>query len=160
MDLDSFDRRLLNLLQKDADQTAERLAEQIGLSPSAIQRRLRRLRETGVIVRDTVLVDPASVGDPTFFVVSLQLKSERPELLAQLRGWLAGEEQVQQAFYVTGEIDFVLVVTAREARSYEAFMARMLTENPNIRRFTTSVALGLVKRGLTIPVPVEATDQG
>jgi DNA-binding Lrp family transcriptional regulator len=155
MELDSFDRRLLNLLQKDAGLTAERLAEHVDLSPSAIQRRLRRLRAAGVIVRDTVLVDPKSVGNPTFFIVSLQLVSERPESLAQLRSWLAGEEHIQQAFYVTGESDLVLVVTAPDTHAYDALMARMLLENPNVKRFTTSVALGLVKRGLTIPVPLD-----
>ena len=58
MELDDFDRRLLNLVQSDAGQTAERLAENVGLSPSAVQRRLRRLRETGVIVRESAIVEP------------------------------------------------------------------------------------------------------
>lgn len=155
MELDRFDRRLLDLVQRDAGQTAERLAEQIELSPSAIQRRLRRLREAGVIVRETAIIDPRSIGNPTFFVVSVQVQSERPELLAQLRSWLAAEEYVQQAFYVTGESDFVLIVTAADTQTYEALMARMVRENPNVKRFTTNVALGVVKRGLTIPVPLE-----
>lgn len=155
MELDRFDRRLLDLVQRDAGQTAERLAEQIELSPSAIQRRLRRLREAGVIVRETAIIDPRSIGNPTFFVVSVQVQSERPELLAQLRSWLAAEEYVQQAFYVTGESDFVLIVTAPDTQTYEALMARMVRENPNVKRFTTNVALGVVKRGLTIPVPLE-----
>jgi DNA-binding Lrp family transcriptional regulator len=59
---------------------------------------------------------------------------------------------VQQAFYVTGEADFVLVVTAPDLESFDALTTRMMKENPNVRRFTTNVALGVVKRGLTIPV--------
>jgi len=153
MELDRFDRQLLNLVQEDAGQTAERLAEQVALSPSAIQRRLRRLREQGVIVRDAAIVDPGKIGRPTFFIVSLQVERERPALMAQLRTWLAAQEQVQQAFYVTGEADFVLVVTAPDTETYDALMSRMVEENPNVRKFTTSVALGIVKRGLTIPVP-------
>lgn len=158
MKLDRFDRQLLNLVQDDAGQTADRLAEQVALSPSAIQRRLRRMREAGVIVRETAVVDPKQVGKPTFFVVSLQVERERPELLAQLRRWLAGQDQVQQVFYVTGEADFVLVVTAPDTEDFDALMIRMVGENPNIRRFTTNVALSLVKRGLTIPVPLDEDD--
>lgn len=158
MDLDRFDRQLLNLVQEDAAQTAERLAEQVALSPSAIQRRLRRLRELGVIERETAVVDPRKVGRPTFFIASLQIERERPELLTQLRAWLAEHEQVQQAFYVTGEADFVLVVTAPDTETYDALMARLIAENPNVRRFTTSVALGVVKRGLMVPVPLDADD--
>lgn len=155
MELDRFDRQLLNLVQEDCGQTAERLAEQVELSPSAVQRRLRRLREQGVVVRDTAVVDPASVGRPTFFLVSLQVESERPEMLAQLRKWLASHEQVQQAFYVTGETDFILVVTAPDTESYDALMARIMAENPNVKRFVTNVALSVVKRGLSIPVPLD-----
>ena len=155
MELDRFDRQLLNLVQEDAGQTAERLAEQIGLSPSAIQRRLKRLREEGVIAREIAVVDSKSVGSPTSFVVSLQVERERPELLAQLRQWLAAQPHIQQVFYVTGEADFVLVVTAADTETYDALMSQMMTANPNVKRFTTNVALSVVKRGLTIPVPLD-----
>ena len=160
MILDRFDRQLLNLVQQDSAQSAEQLAQHVALSVSAIQRRLRRLRETGVIERDTAIVNPRLVGGPTHFVVALQVERERPELLAQLRRWMLGEPNVQQAFYVTGEADFVLIVTAPDTEAYDALMARMVAENANIRRFTTNVALGMVKRGLTIPVtePLEESD--
>ena len=153
MDLDRFDRQLLKLVQADSGQTAEHLAEQVELSPSAIQRRLRRMREEGVIVRDCAVVDPAVVGKPDFFIVALQVERERAELLAQLRKWLSDEPHVQQVFYVTGEADFVLVVTCPDTQAYDALMTRMVQENPNIRRFTTNVALGVLKRGLEIPIP-------
>ena len=152
MELDRFDRQLLNLVQADAGQTAEQLADQVPLSPSAIQRRLRRLREQGVIVSDVAIVDPRKVGRPTSFIVSLQVERERPDLLAQLRAWLAAQESIQQAFYVSGEADFVLVITAPDTETYDALMARMVTENPNVTRFNTNVALSVLKRGLTIPV--------
>jgi DNA-binding Lrp family transcriptional regulator len=155
MKLDRFDRHLLNLVQADAGQTSEQLAQQVALSPSAVQRRLRKLKEAGVIVRHTAVLEPRKVGRPTFFIVSLEVERDRPELLAQLRNWVASEEQVQQAFYVTGEADFMLVVTAPDTETYDALMARLTIENPNVRKFTTNVALGVVKRGLTIPVPLE-----
>lgn len=157
MDLDRFDRELLNLVQADSGQTAERLAEQVQLSPSAIQRRLRRMREDGVIIRDCAVVDPAVVGKPDFFVVALQVERERPELLAQLRKWLTAEPHVQQVFYVTGESDFILVVTCSDTQAYDALMTRMVHENPNIKRFTTNVALGVLKRGLQIPIPADSS---
>jgi Lrp/AsnC family transcriptional regulator, leucine-responsive regulatory protein len=152
MELDRFDRQLLSLLQEDAGQTAERLAERVGLSPSAIQRRIRRLREQGVILRDVALVDPAKLGRPTLFVASVQVEQERPELLARFREWIAAQAEVQQAFYVTGETDFVLVITTADTAAYDALMSRMVAENPNVKRFTTNVALNVIKRGLAIPI--------
>jgi Lrp/AsnC family transcriptional regulator, leucine-responsive regulatory protein len=153
VDLDDFDRRLLNLVQCDAGQTAEQLAGNVGLSASAVQRRLKRLREAGVIVREAAIVDLKSVGSPMLFLTSLQMERESPELIAQLRSWLMAQEQVQQAFMVTGQADFVLVVTAPNAESYEALIARLISDNPNVRCFTTSMVLGVIKRSLTIPVP-------
>lgn len=152
-DLDRFDRQLLELVQQDAALTAEQLAEHVSLSPSALQRRLKRLREQGVIQRQVALVDAAALGQPTSFIAGLQLDNERPELMARLRAWLDAEAAVQQAFYVTGEVDFVLIVTAPDAARYEALMARLLAENPLVRRYTTQVAMAVLKRGLALPVP-------
>jgi Lrp/AsnC family transcriptional regulator, leucine-responsive regulatory protein len=153
MELDRFDRQLLNLLQEDASQTAERLAEQIGLSASAIQRRIRRLREQGVIERDVALVDPGKVGRPALFITSLQVESERPEVLARFREWVVVQTPVQQAFYVTGEADFVLVIATTDTEAYDAFMSHLMQQHPNVKRFVTNVTLSVVKRGLAVPIP-------
>ncbi len=158
MELDRFDRQLLNLVQEDSAQTTEQLALQVALSPSAIQRRLRRMREQRVISREIAVVDARKVGRSTSFVVSIQVERERPELLGELRGWLASQEHVQQAFYVTGEADFVLVICAPDTETYDALMARLVSENPNVKRFTTNVALSVVKRGLTVPVPLDSVE--
>jgi Lrp/AsnC family transcriptional regulator, leucine-responsive regulatory protein len=153
MELDQYDRQLLKLVQEDSGQTAEHMAEQVPLSASAVQRRLRRLREEGVITRYAAILDPAKVGRPTHFIVSVQVDCERPELLAQFRAWLATQAHVQQAFYVTGEADFVLVVTAPDTETYDRLMSQMVSDNSNVKRFTTNVALSVVKTGLTIPIP-------
>jgi DNA-binding Lrp family transcriptional regulator len=153
VDLDDFDRRLLKLVQNDAGQTAEQLAGNVGLSASAVQRRLKRLREAGVIIREAAVLDLKSLGSPTFFVTSLQIERERPELIAQLRAWLMAQEHVQQIYFVTGQADFVLVVTAPDAASYEALMARLMSDNPNVTCFSTSMVLNVIKRSLAIPVP-------
>ncbi len=150
MELDRLDRRLLDLVQADASRTAEALAAHVALSPSAIQRRLKRLREAGVILRDVSVVDPARLGGAVLFLAALQVERERADLMDRLRAWLAAEPAVQEAFYVTGEADFMLVVATPDTAAYDALMARLVADNPNVRRFTTSVALGVVKRSLAL----------
>lgn len=150
--LDSFDRRILDIVQRDGDLTAEALGERVGLSASAALRRLRRLKTDGTIAATVAVVDPAAVGKPTFFIVALEIERERAELLARLRRWFADEDQIQQVYYVTGSADFVLIVTAPDVDSYDALMSRMIAENANVRRFTTNVVLGPGKRGLFVPV--------
>ncbi|MDQ0248735.1 DNA-binding Lrp family transcriptional regulator [Sphingomonas kyeonggiensis] len=151
-DLDRFDRKLLTLVQRDAGQTADALAEQVGLSPSAVLRRLKRLRETGVILSEIAVVDPLKTGKPNFFLAALEIERERPELIARLRQWMAAEEQIQQVYYVTGTADFMLVIVAPDVGAYDALMSRLMADNPNVRRFTTNVVLGVGKRGLFVPI--------
>lgn len=151
-DLDRFDRKLLTLVQRDAGQTADALAEQVGLSASAVLRRLKRLRETGVILGEIAVVDPLKTGKPNFFLAALEIERERPELIARLRQWMAAEEQIQQVYYVTGTADFMLVIVAPDVGAYDVLMSRLMADNPNVRRFTTNVVLGVGKRGLFVPI--------
>ena len=150
--LDSLDRRILALLQRDARLPAETIGAEIGLSASAVQRRLARLREDGVITGEVAIVDPQRVGRPLTMIVDLEVERERGELLAGLKRWIAAEPAIQQAWYVTGEEDFVLVVSARDVETYEALMQKLLSENANVRRYRTRVSLGTLKRGLAVPI--------
>lgn len=152
MELDKFDRQILNLVQQDAAMSALEMARTVPLSASAIQRRLRRLRDDGIIERSVAVVDPARLGSPVTCAVSVQLASERPELVARFRRWLKESPHVQQVYYVTGDTDYLLFVTAANTSAFDALMAQMVEDHPNVQRFTTNVVLNALKRGLAIPV--------
>ena len=151
-DLDPIDRKLLCLLQENARLPAEKIGATIGLSPSAVQRRISRLRASGIIAAEVAIIDAKAVGFPLSMIVDIEVERERPELLAEFKRWIAHEDAVQEAWYVTGDCDFVLVVTARNVEDYDAIMQRLVSENRNIRRFRTRVALGTLKRGATVPL--------
>lgn len=150
--LDALDRAILALLQRDARLPSETVGAEVGLSASAVQRRIARLRESGVIAGEVAIVDPRSVGQPLTAIVDLDVERERDDLLAGLKRWIAAEPAIQQAWYVTGEEDFVLIVVARDVEAYETLMQKLLAENANVRRYRTRVALGTLKRGLAVPI--------
>jgi len=150
--LDRIDKLLLHELQLDSSRTHEELAERIGLSPSAASRRVQRLQSAKVIERQIAVIDPAKVGIRTLLIVGIEVERERPELVEPLRRWIRSEPWVQQAYYVTGSADYVLMVSAPDIGSFDEFMTRMMVSNPNVRRFTTNVAMTVVKRGLFVPV--------
>jgi Lrp/AsnC family transcriptional regulator, leucine-responsive regulatory protein len=151
-ELDRVDCMLLRLMQENARLPAEKIGATVGLSPSAVQRRIARLRETGVIAAEVAILDPKAAGFPLSMIVDIEVERERPELLAEFKRWIAREGAIQEAWYVTGDSDFVLVVTARNVEDYDALMQRLVNENPNIRRFRTRVALGTLKRGAAVPL--------
>jgi DNA-binding Lrp family transcriptional regulator len=150
--LDELDRKILVLVQQDARRATEAIGAEIGLSASAVQRRIARLRELAVITAEVAIVDPKSVGRSLTLIVDVEVERERPELLAVLKRWIAGEPAIQEAWYVTGDGDFVLIATARDVEDYDALMQKLVTENSNVRRFRTRVALSTLKRGCRVPV--------
>ena len=150
--LDTLDRKLLVQLQDDGALTSDQLSERIGLSSSAISRRVRRLEADGLIERRIAIVDPAKVGHGALFIVGIEVERERPELVQSLRNWVQNEPAVQQTYYVTGTADYVLLVTAADIAAFDQLMSEMMAANPNIRRFTTQVVMSTIKRGLFVPV--------
>ena len=150
--IDSIDRHLLDALQRDARVKMEVLALEVGLSASAVQRRVVRLHEAGVIAGERVVLDAKAAGSPVTVIVELMLERERSALIEGLKRWLVAAEEVQSAWGVTGETDFVLVVTAADLESYERFARRMMDENEVIREFRTSIALNKLKHSLFVPV--------
>ncbi|WP_233590309.1 Lrp/AsnC family transcriptional regulator [Dyella dinghuensis] len=154
MELDKLDRRILAILQKDARRPAELMGADVGLSASAVQRRIARMREEAVITAEVALVDPKQAGRPLTMIVDVEVERERPELLASLKQWIAAEPCIQEAWYVTGAGDYVLIVVARDVDDFEALMQRLVVDNANVRRFQTRVALSTLKRGMFVPMDI------
>ena len=149
--IDDKDRAILAALQDDASLSAEVLGEQVGLSTTAVQRRIKRLVSERVIARQTCILSPEKLGFRMRCVVGVELDVEHPDVLDQFRAQLDREPRVQQSYYVTGESDFVLVIVAKDMDDYEALTQRLFFGNPYVRRFTTSVVMKTHKAGLNVP---------
>lgn len=149
--MDVVDRKLLEAVQRDAWLTIDQLADRVGASPSAVQRRLSRLKADRVIRDVRAIVDAKRVGRPLTFVVGLEIERKRNDLYGRLQQWIAAEDSIQQAYNVTGSFDFILVVTAATLETYDSMMARMIADNPNVRKFTTSVVLQTFKQDTFVP---------
>ncbi|HEV2675936.1 MAG TPA: Lrp/AsnC family transcriptional regulator [Aliidongia sp.] len=150
--LDEFDREILRRLQVDARATGEEIGAAVHLSAAAVQRRIKRLRAIGAITAEVAIVDPALVGQAMSFIVGVELERERADMLDAFRRAARADPNVQQCYYVTGVADFILIVVARDMADFEAFTRRLLFDNSNIRRFTTSVVMSRDKVGNVVPV--------
>jgi len=136
---DSFDLKLLNAMQENADRTAEQLAEIVALSPSAIARRLRRLREEGAIARTVALLPAAMVDKRLRALVSIQLHDHAPARgLAELRQRLQSVDEVQLCLEVSGSHDMILLMACRDMAAFNAFADAELASSPVVRRYETS----------------------
>ena len=151
--MDPIDRKLLIEIQKDASRTTDELANLVGSSASSVQRRLARFKRDGIVTADISIIDPVVLGQSLGFVVGLVIDRKQPDLYAALRDWVNCTDEVQQAYNVTGEMDFILVVTAPTMDAYDALMDRLIKQNPNVKKYVTSAILQTYKRSLFTPVP-------
>ena len=136
---DNFDLKLLNAMQEDAGLTAEELAEIIPLSPSAIARRLRRLREDGAIARTVALLPSTMVDRRLRALVSVQLHDHAPAAgLNDLKERMLGLDEVQLCLEVSGSNDMVLLVACRDMVEFNAFADAELAASTVVRRYETS----------------------
>lgn len=149
--LDLLDRKILAIVQKDSQMNAELIAERVGLSTSAVQRRLRRLRQDKVITAEVAVVNNEAVGRPMTFLAGLEIR-ENYESLPHLRRWAEQHPEVQQIYYVTGNVDLIMIITAENMKEYDAITERLMGDNPQILRITTNVVIDAMKVGLYVPV--------
>ncbi|NOE27225.1 Lrp/AsnC family transcriptional regulator [Ruegeria sp. HKCCD6157] len=145
--LDDFDRAILRILQQDNRTTQHKIGEAVNLSAPSVQRRIRRMEAEGVIRANVAVVDPVAVGLQLTIFVELELVSETPDEIDAVKKTLLNAPEVQQCFYVTGEVDFMVVVVVESMAVYEDFTRRMFFENGNIRKFRTFVSMDTIKSG-------------
>jgi Lrp/AsnC family transcriptional regulator, leucine-responsive regulatory protein len=156
--LDLTDRIILDALQADANTSIAELAERTAISAASVQRRLKRLREDGVIMREIAVIDPKRSVTPLTMIISVEINRERIDQLDTFRRRARAEPQVQQCYCVTGDTDFVLVVVVRDMADFEAFTHRFFFNKNNVRRYRTSVVITQDKLGLSLPFGTEQDD--
>lgn len=139
--LDDFDRRLLELVRHNNLEPARILADKVGLSLSAVLRRLRRLRAEKVIVADIALVDPALTGAAITMHVLVRMKQPGVRVMDAFARQIAGEPEVAAAWEVTGDDDFVLKVQVASMAEYDAFTRRTLDDEHGVMAFKTLIVL-------------------
>lgn len=143
--LDRIDERILNQLQKDNQISNIKLAEQVGLSPPACLRRVKRLRDNKTITSDVSLVDPLVAGHKINIIVEVEMERDHLELGAQFRKAIMASPEVTQCYAVTGEVDFILVVSVPDMQTYDAFTHKVLYTQTNLRKFRSLISLERVK---------------
>lgn len=151
--LDKFDRQILARLQRDPRQPAERIATAIGLSATAVQRRIRRLREAGVIVGERLVLDAAALGFGLSVWVEVELReASRKAVIDGFKRRMAAEPRVQQCFYVAGDSDFLLLVRCRDVAEFEALTRELFFDDANIRKFRSVFVLDDCKPDAGLPL--------
>lgn len=151
--LDGFDRAILRILQRDNKTPQRRIAEAVNLSAAAVQRRIAAMEAVGIIERNVAIVDTRAVAMTITAIVEVQMVNEHRETADAARALFTATPEVQQCYYVTGGISFVLVIVAPDMPGYETLTRRLFNENEAVASFRSLLALDRVKTGSEIAIP-------
>jgi DNA-binding Lrp family transcriptional regulator len=148
--LDDFDHRLLALLQRDAAVTLTALGDSVGLSPSAVQRRLTRYRRQGLL-REVAVLDPNLLPATTIATAWVAMERDTQRAHAAFRARMKAAAEVQQCYSLSGEWDYLVILVASSVAHYREVAERLFVDEGNIRRYETRMVFDTVKLGLALP---------
>ncbi|NMM11565.1 MAG: Lrp/AsnC family transcriptional regulator [Polaromonas sp.] len=154
--LDKLDRQILRSLQSDGRVTYDQLAGQVGLSPSAVLRRVKRLEESGVIDRYVALVKPEAVGLGLTAYITVRLEkhteSHKRNPMDLFRASVQTWPEVVECAALTGEMDYLLRVLVQDMVHYSRFIMDTLLKHPSVQDCKTSFVLDRVKTTTAVPL--------
>jgi len=156
IELDAVDRRILRALQADGRMTYDVLAQQVGLSPSAVLRRVKRLEADRVVQGYVALLAPDRVGLPltAYLNVRLEKHTERHKRnpMDLFRAAVLTWPEVVECSALTGEMDYLLRVVVQDMGHYSRFVMDTLLKHPSVQDCKTSFVLDRVKNTTALPV--------
>ncbi len=149
VDLDGFDRKILNVVAAEGRISVTELATRIGLSKSPTQTRLKRLEEQGVIKGYRAMLDPIQLGREHVAFVEVRLSDTREAALTAFNKAVRAIPEIEQAHLIAGNFDYLLKVRAHDMSSYRQVLADKLSTLPHVANTSTYVAMQAVKEEST-----------
>ncbi|WAF85649.1 Lrp/AsnC family transcriptional regulator [Metapseudomonas otitidis] len=152
LELDAYDRRILDLLQEDAGLSTAEIAERVGLSQSPCWRRIQRLKEEGVIRRQVTLLDRRKIGLNAQIFAQVKLNAHGRSNLTEFAEAMRGFPEVLECHVLMGAVDFMLRIVTQDIEAYERFFFEKLSMVPGIQEVNSIVALSEIKSTTCLPV--------
>jgi Lrp/AsnC family leucine-responsive transcriptional regulator len=145
VDLDDFDRKILDTLRKDGRITFTELAHKVGLSKTPCQQRVRRLVDSGVIVGFRAIVDPAKVGLDHVAFTEVKLSDTREAALGEFNAAVRLIPEVEECHMIASSFDYLLKVRTADIRRYRWVLGEKISSLPHVASTSTFVAMETVR---------------
>lgn len=149
--LDEMDRKILAELQQDASQSLDEIARKVGSSKTPVWNRIRRMKEAGVILRQTVLLDAEALGLEACFFVLIRTSEHEADWQRRFLHALRERPEVLEAHRLAGDIDYILKVRVENARAYDRFYQALISE-VRIHNVTALLSMEEIKATTVLPV--------
>ncbi len=152
--IDGLDRKILAQLQEDASLSLDEIARKVGSSKTPVWNRIRKLKASGVIGRQTVLLDPQALGLEACFFVLVRTSEHDADWQARFLTTLRARAEVMEAHRLAGDIDYILKVRVKNAKAYDTFYQALIAE-VKIFNVTALLSMEEIKSTTVLPLDVE-----
>ena len=153
MKLDTIDIRILNELQNDSSHSNVELVKRVHLSPPPCLMRVKALKDKGVIRNYVALADPKILGLGLNVFISISLKEQSKESLAEFEKRISEHDEVMECYLMTGDSDYLIRVAVADMDALEKFILEQLTPIAGIEKIRSSFALKQVRYKTALPLP-------
>jgi DNA-binding Lrp family transcriptional regulator len=152
MQLDDYDHRILSALQLNASLTGAELAEIVRLSGSQCSRRKSALEEAGIIAGYHARLSPRKLGFTLMAITRVNLREHGEKSAADFARFLNEHREVQEAFSVSGDADYILKIRARDLDEFAQFIHRHLLPHPQVSQVRSDIVLKSMKEDVGLPI--------
>ena len=149
--LDELDRKILGALQENAEQSLDEIARKVGSSKTPVWNRIRRMREQGVILRQTAILDPEELGLEACFFVLIRTSEHEAGWERRFLDVVRRRPEVLEAHRLAGDVDYILKVWVKNARAYDAFYQALITE---VKIYNVTALLSMEEIKMTTALPL------
>ena len=156
--MDLIDRKILDLLQRDATLAIAEVADRVGLSQTPCWKRIQRLEAQGVIQRRVALLDPEKLGLGLTVFVSVESGDHSKEWLTRFADLVSGMPEVLEFHRMAGEVDYMLRVVVPDMQAYDGFYKRLIAAVP-LKNVTSRFSMERIKSSTVLPIPMPAGDR-
>ncbi|HRJ29549.1 MAG TPA: Lrp/AsnC family transcriptional regulator [Cyclobacteriaceae bacterium] len=151
--LDSTDRKILELLQRNSNITNALLAKEIGLSPAPTLERVNKLENAEVIKSYHAVIDPASVGLGVSTFVMVTLKGHNKDNIEKFMQAINQVDEVIECHHITGAGDFILKIICADIAAYQQLMLEKVSNIDVVDSLQSMVILSTMKSSKVLPIP-------
>ena len=144
--LDSYDLKILDLLQRDARSTIKRIARKLSLSTTPVFERIKRLEKLKVIDRYAAILNPALLGKKLTAFIHISIKDHTRESVEAFVERVVSFEEVIECHHVSGDSDFLIQVLLEDIEKYNQFVLEKLSVVPNIGKLESRFSLSVRKK--------------
>ena len=149
--IDDTDRKILRALQRDASQSLDDIAREVGSSKTPVWNRIKKLREAGIIGHQTVMLDAEALGFEACFFVLIRTSEHDADWQKAFLSALLTRDEVQEAHRLAGDIDYILKVRVTNARAYDAFYQALISE-VKVYNVTALLSMEEIKSSVALPL--------